>query len=117
MNSEALCALAKEELEEMKASDIQVMDVRELTSITDYMIICTARSTRHARSTADSVLRKAKNHKIKNIHIEGEKDGDWILVDLGGVVAHIMLADSRTFYSLEDLWQPLKDLRESNPSE
>jgi len=114
MKSEKLRDIAVEALKEMKGSDITIMDVRSLTSITDYMIICTGRSSRHAKALAETVVIKAKENKASVVRTEGDREGDWILVDLGDAVIHIMLPAARTFYSLEDLWEPLKDLREQN---
>lgn len=117
MKSESLRDFAVTTLDEMKGMDIVTMDVRTLTSITDYMVICTGRSTRHVKALADSVAAKAKEMKVKFVRTEGDKESEWVLVDLGDVVIHVMLPTARSFYSLEDLWQPVKDLREqkSNP--
>jgi ribosome-associated protein len=112
MKPEELRELAIKALEELKGIDIAAIDVRSLTSIADYMIICTGRSTRHAKALAESVSTKAKEMKATFVRTEGEREGEWILVDLGDVVVHIMLPAARTFYSLEDLWEPVKDLRE-----
>lgn len=112
MNSEELREIAINALEDLKGIDITAMDVRSLTSIADYMIICTARSSRHAKALAESVSVKAKENKATFVRTEGEGDGEWILVDLGDVVVHVMLVNARAFYSLEDLWEPVKDLRD-----
>lgn len=109
---ETIRDLAVNTLDEMKGVDIVVMDVRTLTNITDYMVICTGRSTRHVKSLADSVSMKAKEMKISRVRTEGERESEWILVDLGDVVVHVMLAAARSFYSLEDLWEPIKEIRE-----
>lgn len=113
MKPEELREIAIKALEELKGIDITTMDVRTLTSIADYMIICTGRSTRHAKALAESVSVKAKEMKASVVRMEGSKDSEWILVDLGDVVVHIMLPTARSFYSLEDLWEPVKDLREN----
>lgn len=114
MKSEELRDLAIKSLDDLKGIDIVTMDVRTLTTIADYMIVCTGRSTRHVKSLAESVAVKAKEMKNPIVRTEGEKDGEWVLVDLGDVIVHVMLATTRTFYSLEDLWEPVKELREQS---
>lgn len=99
-------------LDEMKGIDIVCLDVRSLTDITDYMIICTGRSSRHIRSLAESVESGAKKLGLKQVRIEGNQDNEWILVDLIDVVVHVMLAATRSFYRLEDLWAPIIEMRE-----
>lgn len=117
MKPEDLRDLAINVLDDLKGIDIVALDVRTLTSITDYMIICTGRSTRHVKALADQVAAHAKEMKATFVRTEGERECEWVLVDLGDVVVHIMLSTTRTFYSLEDLWEPIKDLREqkANP--
>lgn len=115
MNSEDLRDITIKILDDMKGIDIVVIDVRTLTSITDYMIICTGRSTRHVKGLANSVVVKAKEMRAPLIRTEGERESEWILIDLGDIVVHVMLAATRSFYSLEDLWEPVKELRENNP--
>jgi ribosome-associated protein len=112
MKPEEVRDIAVSALEDLKGIDIVVMDVHEITTITDYMVICTGRSTTHIKALADSVVKKAKAHKVSLIRIEGEKENEWMLVDLGDVVAHLMLANTRSFYSLEDLWEPIREMRE-----
>lgn len=111
MKPEELRDLAVNMLEEAKGIDIVTMDVRTLTSITDYMIVCTGQSTRHVKTLADSVAVKAKEMKVSYMKTEGEKECEWVLVDLGDVIIHVMLATTRSFYALEDLWEPIKELR------
>jgi ribosome-associated protein len=112
MTPEDLRELAINALDDMKGIDIVTMDVRTLTSITDYMIICTGRSTRHVKALAEEVAVKAKEKHASLVRMEGERESEWILVDLGDVVVHVMSANTRSFYSLEDLWEPIKELRE-----
>jgi ribosome-associated protein len=111
MNAEKIRDLAIQVLDDMKGIDIVTLDVRTLTNITDYMIICTGRSTRHIKALADSVAVQAKEKNVSHVNIEGERESEWILVDLGDVVVHVMLATTRSFYSLEDLWEPIKEMR------
>ena len=83
--------------------DVQVFDVSELTTITDRMIIASGRSERQVKSLAEKVVASAKEQGIKPLGIEGDK-GDWVLVDLGDVIAHIMHPSTRAYYQLEKLW-------------
>lgn len=112
MKSEELRDLAINALDDLKGIDVVTLDVRTLTNITDYMVICTGRSTRHVKALADNVAVKAKEKQASFVRTEGERESEWILVDLGDVVVHVMLPATRTFYSLEDLWEPVKELRE-----
>lgn len=105
-----------ETLDAHKAVNVSVLDVRKLTSITDYMIICSATSNRHAKALAESVVVKAKSIGNPPLGVEGERDAEWILVDLIDVVVHIMLPQTREFYSLEKLWGN-KDLSTFSPEE
>tara|TARA_R110000868_G_scaffold103831_4_gene285719 strand:- start:879 stop:1232 length:354 start_codon:yes stop_codon:yes gene_type:complete len=117
MKPEELRDLAINTLDEMKGIDIVPMDVRTVTSITDYMVICTGRSSRHVKALAESVSTAAKEKKVTFVRTEGEQESEWVLVDLGDVVVHVMLADARAFYSLEDLWEPVKELRDNKTSD
>jgi len=84
--------------------DIQVFDVTKLTSITDRMIVASGRSDRQVKSLAAKLIASAKEQGVKPVGVEGEQKGDWILVDLGDVIAHIMHPTTRTYYQLEKLW-------------
>jgi ribosome-associated protein len=107
MNTElSLEKLALKALHDLKAIDLVELDVRGLTTITDTMIICTGRSSRHVKSLAENVVMEAKKHQASFIHMEGQQEGEWVIVDLGDVVIHVMQAVTREFYNLEDLWEP-----------
>ena len=91
-------------LDELKAHNVVCLDVQEKTSVTDYMIIATGTSSRHVKSLADSVESKAKNEGVKPLGSEGASQAEWVLIDLGAVVVHVMTAATREFYDLERLW-------------
>src|SRR3990167_1527679 len=113
MNNQQLQHLAIEALNDLKAIDLITFDVRGLTTITDSMIICSGRSKQHVKSLAENIVKKAKNSHVSYIKTEGERTGEWVIVDLADVVIHVMLPATRTFYNLEDLWQPIIHLREN----
>ena len=91
-------------LEDLKGVDIVSMDVRGITTITDWMVIVSGTSDRHVKSLADSVLRAAKEAGVEVLGTEGEREGEWVLLDLGEVIVHVMLPRVRDFYKLERLW-------------
>jgi ribosome-associated protein len=96
--------LVQAALEDMKAVNIRVMDVRGLTDIADTLIIASGNSDRHVRSIADRVVQNAKAAGFKPFGVEGARDGEWALVDLHDVIVHVMLPRVREFYGLERLW-------------
>ena len=91
-------------IEDIKGFDITVMDVRKLTSLTNYMIVASATSSRQAKAIADNVREKIKEKGYEIRGTEGEKDGEWVLVDLDDIVVHIMVPATRAYYNLEQLW-------------
>ena len=99
-----LLTISIEVLEDMKAKAINKINVSELTSISDHMIFCTGTSSRHARSIVDKLSEKAKEEKHQILGVEGYESGQWILIDLGVIIVHVMLDEVRSFYKLDDLW-------------
>ncbi len=91
-------------LEDLKARETREIDVRGKTSVTDLIVITSGTSTRHVRSIADEVVRAAKKAGLPPIGVEGEREAEWVLVDLGDIVVHVMLPRTREFYGLERLW-------------
>jgi ribosome-associated protein len=91
-------------LEELKARDVRDIDVRGKTGITDFMVIASGTSSRHVKSIADEVVKYAKRIGVMPLGVEGEREAEWVLVDLGDVIVHVMLPRVREFYGLERLW-------------
>ena len=91
-------------VEELKAKDVVQIDVRGKSSVCDFMVIASGTSTRHVKSIADEVVRFAKKLDVMPLGVEGEREAEWVLVDLGDVVVHVMLPRVREFYALERLW-------------
>jgi len=104
MNSEELLKVVVDALEERKASNIVVLDVARKTSVTDYMVIATGTSSRQVKSAAENVVEKCKHAGVQPLGVEGETAAEWVLVDMGDVVAHVMQKGTRDFYKLEKLW-------------
>lgn len=91
-------------LEDLKGESINCLEVGHLTSVTEYMVIATGRSRMHIKSLADNVVKKVKEASAEIIGIEGRNQSEWVLVDAGAVVVHLMLASNRALYDLEELW-------------
>lgn len=104
LQSKTIKNLVVDALEDLKAVNIVVLDVSKRASFTDSMIFASGNSSRHVSSIAGSVVEAAKAAGIPPIGVEGETVGEWVLVDLGDVIVHVMLPDIRTFYDLEKLW-------------
>jgi ribosome-associated protein len=105
LNAPALQDLAREALENIKGQDIVQLDIGKLSSIADYMLVVTATSNRHARSLADEVVKRCKEAGYTVRSVEGEVPAEWILIDLGDVIVHVMQAATRKLYDLESLWK------------
>lgn len=105
MNSKDLQDLARAALEDLKGQDLCSLDIAEVSSIADVMLVVTATSNRHARSLADEVVKRAKEASVPVLGTEGKEQGEWILIDLGDVIVHVMLAAVRKLYDLESLWK------------
>ena len=104
MNSEQLCKLVVDALDDVKAKDIVKLDVRDMTTVTDYMIVASGTSSRHVQALVDNVAEKAKEAGHRPIGVEGEDGGEWVLLDLQDALVHVMLPKVREFYNLEKLW-------------
>ena len=96
--------LVVDALDDLKAVDTKIVDVRRLSSMMDFLVVASGNSSRHVKSLADHVVVKAKEAGCPPIGVEGENDADWVLVDLGDVVVHVMQPAARSFYDLERLW-------------
>lgn len=104
MELEQLKRVVVDALEDIKARDIVVLDVAKLTSMTDYMVIASADSTRQTKALANNVREKVKEAGGTVLGAEGEESGEWVLVDLGSIIVHVMQPAVRQYYSLEELW-------------
>ena len=105
MKVEALTKLVFEALDDLKAVDVRVIDVRGKSNVTDMMVVATGTSARHVKSLAENVIDKVKQNGGRPLGIEGEDIGEWVLVDLADVVVHVLQAEMRDFYQLEKLWE------------
>jgi len=99
-----LLETTQDALDDLKALEPVVLDVRALSSVMDWMVVASGTSSRHVKSLADNVLMKAKEQGIRPLGVEGERVGEWVLVDFGDVVVHVMQPAIRSFYDLERLW-------------
>jgi len=106
-----LALLAAETCDEKKAKDIVVLDVRKITTISDYFIVCSTSNERQARAIAESMRMKLKEMGRREMGVEGLEDGRWVLQDFGDIVLHIFHESQREFYDIEGLWADAKQVR------
>ncbi len=111
MRVSELRKLILDALDDAKARDAVVLDVRKIAVFTDYMIIVTGTSNRHVVAVADSVIEKLRDRGRRPTGVEGMEGGDWVLIDFGDIVVHVMRAQTRDFYNLEKLWSEAKRLK------
>lgn len=104
MRAQSLLRLVHDVLINTKGQQIRVLHVSSVTDITDYMVLVNGTSNRHVLSMADKVIQEMREYRCKPIGVEGEDVGDWVLIDFGDVVLHIMRPQTREFYNLERLW-------------
>lgn len=105
LSTEQLQQLVVSALDDFKAVDILVIDVSDYNPLTERMIIASGNSTRHVKSMADNLILKAKKEGNPPLGVEGQSEGEWVLVDLNDVIVHLMLPQTRAFYNLEKLWE------------
>jgi len=104
-----LLKIVVDAIDDMKGVDVMVIDVREMTSITDRMVITSGTSSRHVKAIADNVALAAKREGFPALGVEGAQAAEWVLIDLGDVVVHVMMPAIREFYALEKLWAVVGD--------
>ena len=107
---EARCREVVAAAENRKALDLRVLQLGEVTSLTDYFLICSGASERQVQAIADAVLEKLRSAEVRPLHIEGYKNGRWILIDFGDFVVHIFSDETRSYYGLEKLWADAQDV-------
>ena len=113
LKTDSLKTLVLDALDDLKAKDVALLDVARLTSVTDLMVVASGTSTRHVMALASNVVERVKAEGIQPLGVEGEAGADWVLVDLGDLVVHVMLPETRELYDLERLWADLPSDSES----
>jgi ribosome-associated protein len=111
LSADQLQTLVVSSLEDFKAVDIQVIDVRGRNPLTDLFVIASGSSSRHVKSMAENLILRAKKAGCPPIGVEGKRQGDWVLVDLNDIIVHIMRPQTRAFYNLEKLWEASAEAR------
>lgn len=104
MQTTELLDFSLDKIDDMKARDVLTLDVKENSTVTDFMVICSGNSKRHVQSIAAHLAKEAKDQQLDVLGVEGQDTGEWVLVDLGDVIVHVMQDQSRDFYQLEKLW-------------
>lgn len=104
LNAEQIAKIAVEALDDIKGEDIRVIDTQNLSPLFSRLIVCTGKSNRQVKSLAQNVVHEFKENQIDIVGVEGEAGGEWVLVDCGDVVVHVMLPQVRAYYDLESLW-------------
>lgn len=105
MQSVELLDFVIEKIDDMKGRDVVKLDVQKKSTITDFMVVCSGNSKKHVQSIGENVALEAKNNGLQPIGVEGKETGEWVLVDLGSVIVHVMQESTRDFYQLEKLWE------------
>lgn len=111
LSAQQLQQLVLTTLEDLKALDIKSVEVTGLNPLTDHLVVASGNSTRHVKSMADKLVQVAKANGIRPLGVEGEREAQWVLVDLNDVIVHLMLPQARAFYNIEKLWEVSKDQR------
>ncbi len=113
ITTETILNTANQAMTDLKGKDIVHLDVRGVASMTDHMLVATGTSNRHVRAIAEAVALQAKRAGMAPLGVEGDSNSDWVLVDLGDVIVHVMQAQARKFYDIEGLWD--KALEDNAP--
>lgn len=101
-----ILGLVNASLDDNKAEDVSVIDLKGRSDVADYMVVASGRSSRHVGALADHIIRKLKEEKLGMVRAEGKSTGDWVLIDAGDVIVHLFRPEVREFYELEKLWAP-----------